>query len=122
VAYFPVPTIKRLEKVCDPIRNGSGAKGAVDMALSSSNERNDFQPVSVPQPVLGVPRSGDQFQVHLDGDELARQPQLLEQLGHGNRGRQAVGLTVDDDFHRDLSSRSRTPDVFRTVDDRALGG
>ena len=54
-----VPTIKRLENVWEPIRRGSVADGSASIGLSSSNERDDLQPVAFGQPMLGMPVARD---------------------------------------------------------------
>jgi len=52
------------------------------MKLTSTDQRNDFDPISLGQRLLGVLSPGHQLQIHLDGDMARGKPQFGQQLRH----------------------------------------
>src|SRR5437867_585956 len=88
VAYLPVPTIRRSVSICEPMRSGASVSGseaavvtinadcnthgapdvrpALSAAdLSTTDKRNDFQPVAVGKRMLSVPRARYELQIQL---------------------------------------------------------
>jgi hypothetical protein len=49
--------------------------------------------------VCGVPRFGNEFQVHLDGHEATGQAKFVEQSGDGQAIGRGMRLAVDNDLH-----------------------
>jgi hypothetical protein len=54
------------------------------MGLPSSHQCDDFQPIALDQPMLGVLLVRHELEIHLDRNMPARHSQLIEQLGDGD--------------------------------------
>src|SRR5687767_7893798 len=102
VSYLPVPTIKRLRSVCEPIISGSSAalsapptarfsSGALLIKSAAPYERDNLQAIAVLQLVLLVQRTRHYLQVHFHGHAAGRHLQPGEQLRHRQRRWKLLG-------------------------------
>src|SRR5277367_5943678 len=76
--YLPVPTSRRDEYVFPPMINGS--RFSLGFILSSADSDDDFKPVAVRQPRLGMTAARHNFAVALDRDALSGKRHRINQL------------------------------------------
>jgi hypothetical protein len=79
---------------CFGRRLGRGFQG-----LSSTDERDDLNPVPIPQLLFGVAAAGDNLLVQFHGNAAKRHFQTREQLGHRQLRRLFTPLAIEEDVH-----------------------
>lgn len=71
-----------------------------DVLLTSADQCNDFEPITVAKYGVGMLGARDNFQVQLDGNMRRRDAQFAKQLGDGERVGDGAWFSVDLDRHR----------------------
>src|SRR5262245_11808094 len=99
--YFPVPTMRRDEKVLSAIVKMSMV---ADLSSPAADEIDDLDAIAVLDDGVRVPRAPEHRQIVLDCDAARIDLEAAEQLADGERPGQLDAIPVDRDLQSILDS------------------
>src|SRR5690606_1755367 len=106
-AFRPCPCICRYrpedgngnERRQFPARLAAYLSWVSPLRLAAANGMDDFNPVTVVQTCVGILTARHDLQIQLDGQSLAGQSQVLDQVGQADGGIERMGFAIQLDLH-----------------------